>query len=735
MNAPAARTYSAWEQYVGGDGLTVTLAALLALAVSWPIQQARWVADMPPATLVALLGLALAVVLARRGWTAWRAHLLAAVAGAVVVAFSALAMTPTSGVLGRVLSLGRELDHWFGGVFTDELRGGVVEFGIFILALLWALGFGAGWQALRRRQGWSSVLVGGLVLSLVLGNMSGGTARWLVLFMGASVLLLIHMSTARRLVSWRERQLSFEATVVLSQSAAVLLFGLGVVLAVSVVPTTSATPLRGLAEAARETVETVEGEFTRLFNGLPSRLSYKTIVFEDETHFSGNPNLTDELLFTVSGGPGTYWRARTYTSYTGTGWDTVEEAEWVDMLDTETPADAKRVTYQHFFRVRAATDTLFSGGLPVRFDRTAEALVAPDAFEDVLQVRYDEGREFFPTRTNLRYLSDGSESAALPDDLREAPTEYPEAVAETYLQLPATLPIRVYDLAQSLAGEEENAYDQAIAIRDYVKSTFRYNLDIAAPPEGQDGVDYFLFDLRQGYCDYYASSMAVLLRTLGIPSRYVLGYASGRRQGGGGAFEVLDLNYHSWVEAYFPGYGWYLFEPTPDNAVEFGGGDTVVPLSVLAAPELLAGLIADDEEDLDDFIGEFRPSGGPVLNGAVLLYSFLGVVGLVALVVWYRGWWSLRRLGIADEMYAKMLRLATLLGFPQRVHQTPYEYAAALGRQVPGHERDVDHVARAYVRRRYRGRGVPLSDLREAEWAWKRLRWALLWRLFRPTGG
>ena len=166
MNAPAARTYSAWEQYVGGDGLTVTLAALLALAVAWPIQQARWVANMPPATLVALLGLALAVVLARRGWTAWRAHLLAAAAGAVVVAFSALAMTPTSGV-GRVLGLGRELDHWFGGVFTDELRGGVVEFGIFILALLWALGFGAGWHALRRRQGWTSVLVGGLVLSLV----------------------------------------------------------------------------------------------------------------------------------------------------------------------------------------------------------------------------------------------------------------------------------------------------------------------------------------------------------------------------------------------------------------------------------------------------------------------------------------------------------------------------------------------------------------------------------------
>ena len=103
--------------------------------------------------------------------------------------------------------------------------------------------------------------------------------------------------------------------------------------------------------------------------------------------------------------------------------------------------------------------------------------------------------------------------------------------------------------------------------------------------------------------------------------------------------------------------------------------------------------------------------------------------------MWYRSWWSLRRLGLADELYAKMLRLATLLGFPYRVHQTPYEYASSLGRQMVGYEQDVDYVARAYVRRRYRGRGVPLSDLREAEEAWKRLRWALLWRLFRGSPG
>ena len=109
------------------------------------------------------------------------------------------------------------------------------------------------------------------------------------------------------------------AAGVLSQLGVVLLFGVGAVRVGSVLPTPRVTPLRVLAEGARGSVEAVEEQFTRLFNGLPSRLSYKTIVFEDETHFSGNPNLTDELLFTVEGDRGTYWRARTYTNDPGTG--------------------------------------------------------------------------------------------------------------------------------------------------------------------------------------------------------------------------------------------------------------------------------------------------------------------------------------------------------------------------------------------------------------------------------
>ena len=731
MSAPLARTVSVWEQYVGGSGLTLTLAGLLAVAVAWPIQEARWVAHMPPLTVITVVGLVLAVASHRRSWSPPRSHLTALGIGAAVVAGSAVAMTPGVG-LGRVVNLVNELDFWFSGIFTDQVRGGVLEFGIFMLALLWSLGYWGGWLALRKQRGWATVLIGGVVLAFVLANIAGGTTRWLALFMGASVLLLIHMSTVRRLVGWRAKRLSFETTVVLSQSGVVLLFGLVVVLLISLLPTPRVAPLGVLADALQRSVETVEAHFTRLFNGLPSRLSYKTLVWENETHFRGNPNLTDQLLFTVEGTRGTYWRARTYTTYTGTGWDTSAESEWVNFAQAVADFDQRRVARSHFFRIAAATDTLFSGGLPVRYDQSAEALVSPDGPFDILQVRYGEGREFFPTRINLRYASVGTESIATPDELREADTEYPEEVVETYLQLPPTLPGRVRDLAESIVAEENNPYDQALAVRDHVIA-FNYNLEIPGPPEGRDGVDYFLFDLRQGYCDYYASSMAVLLRAVGIPSRYVLGYASGTRKGGRDVFEVLDLNYHSWVEAYFPEYGWIPFEPTPPNAIEFGGGSSFGPPNIDEESALLEGVGALDEEELDELIGDFSIDGGTALDARVVVYVLLGTAALIIAVVWYRWWWRLRRLARPDEIYAKMLRLATLIGFPQRAHQTPHEYALALSAQVPEHAAQVRTIAVAYERRRYAGRSVPLSDLRDAEEAWKRLRWVLFFRLFRVT--
>lgn len=131
-----------------------------------------------------------------------------------------------------------------------------------------------------------------------------------------------------------------------------------------------------------------------------------------------------------------------------------------------------------------------------------------------------------------------------------------------YLQLPETLPRRVTELAETIASEPGSDYEKAKAIEEHLSASYPYTLDAGRPPRGRDFVDYFLFELKEGYCSYYATAMVVMLRSVGIPSRYVEGYMLPPRPDKENTYKVTNENAHAWVEAYFEGFGWLPFEPT-----------------------------------------------------------------------------------------------------------------------------------------------------------------------------
>jgi len=142
-------------------------------------------------------------------------------------------------------------------------------------------------------------------------------------------------------------------------------------------------------------------------------------------------------------------------------------------------------------------------------------------------------------------------------------------VATSYLQLPPTLDARIPRLAAQIAGSATNNYDKAAALEVYLKTHYGYTLQLLRTPVA-DPLSNFLFVRKQGHCEYFASSMAVMLRTLHIPSRVVNGFRSDEFNDVTGNYVVRAKNAHSWVEAYFPGYGWTTFDPTP-------GGDVGTP--------------------------------------------------------------------------------------------------------------------------------------------------------------
>jgi protein-glutamine gamma-glutamyltransferase len=163
------------------------------------------------------------------------------------------------------------------------------------------------------------------------------------------------------------------------------------------------------------------------------------------------------------------------------------------------------------------------------------------------------------------YEADSDISTPSPEQLRAAGDYLPQ-FSLAYLQTPRRLDPRIPRLAAQITGSASNRYDKAIALEKYLQTHYGYTLQLLRTPVA-DPLANFLFERKQGHCEYFASSMAVMLRTLGIPSRVVNGFRSDEFNDVTGNYVVRAKNAHSWVEAYFPGYGWVTFDPTPGGAI------------------------------------------------------------------------------------------------------------------------------------------------------------------------
>jgi transglutaminase-like putative cysteine protease len=165
---------------------------------------------------------------------------------------------------------------------------------------------------------------------------------------------------------------------------------------------------------------------------------------------------------------------------------------------------------------------------------------------------------------HITYTVYSNVSLPTEDALRDDMTEYPEHISRFYLQVPE-ISDRITDLAQQIVVQQETVYDKVLAVQSFLMQNYAYSLDVQRsgdiPP-----LEDFLFVNQAGHCEYYATSMAILLRLVGVPTRIVNGFAQGRWNEFGHFFTVRQSDAHSWVEVYFPSYGWVQFDPTPGAA-------------------------------------------------------------------------------------------------------------------------------------------------------------------------
>lgn len=293
---------------------------------------------------------------------------------------------------------------------------------------------------------------------------------------------------------------------------------------------------------------------------------------EDDSRLGGSFIQDDKVLFQATAKKEHYWRIETKDQYTGKGWERSEKPDYIDSTGS--------IAYS-MFSEQVETESLeavveFQGKSPLK------KLVYPYGIKQVkgeerISYRFDETSGEIKTQRNgkdasLQEYQLYYDYPTFPvDKMRKTSgRDYQDAELEKqYTQLPEKLPDRIRQLALEITEHKDNRYDQVKAIESYFGNNgFVYQTDnVPIPRKDQDYVDQFLFESNVGYCDNYSTAMVVMVRSLGIPARWVKGFTSGEKVDSAGSneydvYEVTNANAHSWVEVFFPNVGWVPFEPT-----------------------------------------------------------------------------------------------------------------------------------------------------------------------------
>jgi transglutaminase-like putative cysteine protease/uncharacterized membrane protein len=350
--------------------------------------------------------------------------------------------------------------------------------------------------------------------------------------------------------------------------------------------------------------------------------------------------------------------------------------------------------------------------------------------------------------TGMTYEVTGLASIASEEALRQAGQDYPQYVEDRYLQLPASTTFRTRALAARIVEDAgaANPFDQAITIQNHLRQRIRYEEQIDPPPAGKDAVDYVLFESQEGYCEYYASAMTVMLRSLGIPARIAVGYYPAAYDDAEAGFLYRQRNAHAWVETYFPSYGWIPFEPTASQPPrDYGANrlaesprerpDTPTPEPTVASePEPTATSAALPPATTDTTNDQSDQGTSGVIVKSLVAAIILALVGaFLIFMLWMRG---LGGLGPIDAVWARVLKAGRWLGVRPDASMTPLEYADELGRSIPAARAPAGRLASLYTIEKYSTGTQGGQDGSAAIGAWRELRrtltrsWAFR-RLFR----
>jgi transglutaminase-like putative cysteine protease/Ca2+/Na+ antiporter len=724
------------------DGLMLILTMAVAVSPAVAMRWADWVPGLWVLQTISLYAVLSTFLLAKSRFSPRVAFLMSLVFGLFALGlFSGLLLPPELPWHRKIPQMIVRQLNWLikaSNVIQDPEAADTSRDGlIFIMhtgALLWFIGSAAAWYTFRRLRIWHVILPSGLVLLITVANYYGDKPleSVLVAFVFAAILHVVCSHYLVREQDW------IRSRVVFNRGTQFDFLQIGFVIVLLALPLAWYVPNVSAGEELTSAKpwdpawERIQDGWTQLFASLKSYGGEYADPYGEALALGGPRQITPSPIMDVQAEGARYWRGTVYDTFTGDAW--TNTAETTLIVPPDRPL---RLTDYVQRQPISATITsylpnsalLYFPHQPTRTDRQAKFTVF-----DAEGVTYDiiDARSRYVIYEGKSYKTWGSFSYASEDQLRLTEIPYPDWVRERYLQLPSTVSPRIVELATLVAAPHSTRFDKAEALTNWLRTNITYNEAVDAPPDDVDPLEYFLFESRQGYCNYYASALAVMLRSQGIPARIAAGYTRGEWQEELGVYRVYSNNSHSWVEVFFPGFGWIEFEPTTaqPRIVRRPLEPGEVQLDENAPGDLDEGYerasdLSEEEELLRKLreergIGpldtESRSSSLGLIIGGVLLLLAVAAGVIIILVRRQR----LEGVSVVAAIYDRMSRFGRWLGVQLLPTQTPFERAVSLATAAPEAAAPIAVVTDLYVEERFSRVDEGLFD-EQANRAWDEL--------------
>ncbi len=734
---------------------TLGLTVVLCLTFAWSLDDARWVLgrnEYLDFLQWAVLGGVLAGFIGTKvGWGRWLTYLVGAIFAALLVPLMTGSVALHDGGSPREMYVATATAVV--AAYSDIVvhnQASTVQYLHYLLSLglvVWATSMFASYAVFGHHRPLNAVAVVGLLL---VGNMAltiNDQLFLLVVYSLAALFLLIRGHVVEEQTEWLRRRIGDPASI-----SAVYLRGgsafvsAAVIGALVLTQAAASKPLAGAWDGVSDNLVTLTRAFQRFLPAGGANRSFG-VTFGPTAAVQQVWTTDSSLALTIQLSPqdltGYYWRAVTYDRIDLAGWSmsnttTVQRAADDPLLTGYADSVAPDGRRELSFSVTPADfrgSTILSPATPTKIDESTRLTVVG---QDGYFATADRDGGNGPYRVTALVPVEGSDPGQLNQELlRAAGSDYPREVRTLYLGVedgqfgPFARELEAKIVAESPSN---TPYDLAATIvKELHSSAFTYDTDVRGIDcAGISTLECFA-QFKRGFCQYYAATMAVMLRDLGVPTRIAQGFLPGSRDRQTGQERIFNSNAHAWVEVYFPGVGWVTFDPTGGGIAQLAALPSGRPIASGARPSASLGFLSRPPGDnpLGDELQRANPGSvgrgslGPLVAVAALL---LLVIGGLAFIVWQRG----PRSGTsADLAYGTVTRLAARFGFGPRPTQTVYEFTGALGEVLPASRPELETVAVAKVESAYGQRILGADRVAALRTAQRRLRLSLLRLAFR----